>query len=120
MSVGTFLCAREPGPGQIVLAYSCGYWEMDNFDLLHAQMHAFCEYAERECAGALLRPHGPALQPMVKKGTSVDDIFEAAKEAGRQVVVDGKMSPETLTIVSRELLPLEMWARGNSGICIGD
>jgi multimeric flavodoxin WrbA len=100
-------------PGQIVLVSNCGYWEMDNFDLLLAHMHAFCGHAEREFAGALLRPHGPALQPMMEKGAPVDDIFEAAKEAGRQLVEDGKMSPETLAIVSRELLPLEMWVRGD-------
>ncbi|MCK4472846.1 MAG: hypothetical protein KAW49_13780 [Anaerolineae bacterium] len=51
---------------------------------------------------------------MMEKGAPVDDIFEAAKEAGRQLVEDGKMSPETLAIVSRELLPLEMWARGTN------
>ena len=98
--------------GQVVLVSSCGYWEMDNFDLLLAQMHAFCEHAEREFAGALLRPHGPALQAMMQQGAPVNDIFEAAKEAGRQLVEDGTMSPETVAIVSRELLPLEMWARG--------
>jgi hypothetical protein len=49
---------------------------------------------------------------MMEKGAPVDDIFEAAKEAGRQLVEDGKMSPEALAIVSRELLPLEMWVRG--------
>ena len=101
-------------PGQVVLVSSCGYWEMDNFDLLLAHIHAFCEHAEREFAGALLRPHGPALQPMMEKGVPIDDIFEAAKEAGRQLVEDGKMSPATLAVVSRELLPLEMWARGTN------
>ena len=88
------------------------FWEMDNFDLLLAQIHAFCGHAEREFAGALLRPHAPALPSMMKEGADVDDILEAAKEAGRQLVEDGKMSPETLDIVSRELLPLEAWARG--------
>jgi hypothetical protein len=48
---------------------------------------------------------------MMEQGAPVDDIFEAAKEAGRQLVQDGKMSPETLAIVSRELLPLERWVR---------
>jgi hypothetical protein len=93
-------------------SYNCKNRNMDNFDLLHAHMHAFCEHAEREFAGALLRPHGPALKPMMEKGAPIDDIFEAAKEAGRQLVEDAKMSPETLAIVSRELLPLEMWVRG--------
>jgi hypothetical protein len=52
---------------------------MDSFYLLLAHMRAFCQHAEREFAGALLRPHGPALRPMMEGGAPVDDIFEAAK-----------------------------------------
>jgi hypothetical protein len=41
----------------------------------------------------------------------LDDVFDAAKDAGRQLVKDGKMSTETLNIVSRELVPLELYVR---------
>jgi hypothetical protein len=44
-------------------------------------------------------------------GAPVNDIFEAADEAGRQLVEDGRMSAETLKVVSRELLPLEMYVQ---------
>ena len=40
---------------------------------------------------------------------SPDDIFEAAKEAGRKPVEGGEMSAETLSTISRELMPLEMY-----------
>lgn len=56
-----------------------------------------------------MRPHGLALKVMMEMGMPVNDIFDAAKEAGRQLVKDGKMSTETLKSVSRELLPLEMY-----------
>jgi hypothetical protein len=46
---------------------------------------------------------------MMEMGAPVDDVFEAAKEAGRQLAGDGRMSPDTLKVVSRELLPLEMY-----------
>ena len=46
---------------------------------------------------------------MLKMGIPIDDLFEAAKEAGRQLVKEQKMSPETLDVVSRELLPREMY-----------
>jgi multimeric flavodoxin WrbA len=43
-------------PGQVILVSSCGYWEMDNFDLLLAQKHALCDFmrARRKglCGGA--------------------------------------------------------------------
>jgi len=44
-------------------------------------------------------------------GAPLDDIFEAAKEAGRQLVRDSEMSNETLNIVSRKLMPLEMYVQ---------
>ncbi|MBW2037964.1 MAG: hypothetical protein JRI41_10935 [Deltaproteobacteria bacterium] len=53
---------------------------------------------------------------MMKMGAPLDDIFEAAKEAGRQLVRDGKMASETLATVGRELMPLEMYVRAaNTG-----
>ena len=42
-------------------------------------------------------------------GAPLEDIFEAAKEAGRQLVRDGEMSAETLATVGRELMPREMY-----------
>jgi len=72
-------------------------------------MKAFCKNASAEFAGALLRPHGEAMPGMIEMGAPLDDIFEAAKEAGRQLAKGQKMSPETLDIVSRELMPREMY-----------
>ncbi len=72
-------------------------------------MKAVCKNLSAEFAGALLRPHGGAVPAMLEMGASIGDIFEAAKEAGRQLVKEQKMSPETLDIVSRELLPREMY-----------
>lgn len=95
--------------GKVVLVSSCGFWEMDNFDPLLVHMKAFCRNSAREFAGALLRPHGGGLKSMVEIGISMDDVFEAAREAGRQLVVNGKMSSETLKIVSRKLMPLETY-----------
>jgi multimeric flavodoxin WrbA len=97
--------------GKIVLISNCGFWEMDNFDPLLVHIKAACKNMKREFAGALLRPHGPALRGMMERKVSVDDIFEAAKEAGRQLVRDGEMSVKTLDIVSRELMSLEMYVQ---------
>ena len=72
-------------------------------------MKAFCKNASAEFAGALLRPHGEAMPGMLEMGAPIGDIFEAAKEAGGQLVKEQKMSPETLDIVSRDLLPRDMY-----------
>ncbi len=97
--------------GKVVLVSNCGFWEMDNFDPLLVHMKAVCKNASREFAGALLRPYGGVLRLLMKMGTPVNDVFEAAKEAGCQLVRDGEMSNETLATVSRELMPLEMLIR---------
>jgi multimeric flavodoxin WrbA len=96
-------------PSKIVLVSSCGFWEIDNSDPLLVQMKTYCKVTGCEFVGALLRSHAGALMPMIEMGAPIDDIFEAAKEAGRQLVKDGEMSAETLNIVSRELMPLEMY-----------
>jgi multimeric flavodoxin WrbA len=85
--------------------------QKDNFDPMLAHMKAFCRNAGTEFAGALLRPHGEELRAMLKMGEAVQDIFDAAREAGRQLVRDGKMATETLDIVSRELLPRESYVQ---------
>lgn len=94
-----------------VLVSNCGLWEKDNFDPLLIFMKAFCKNASVEFAGALLRPHGGAMPEMLEMGAPISDIFEAAKEAGRQLAKEGKMSQETLDIVSRELLPRDMYVQ---------
>jgi multimeric flavodoxin WrbA len=98
--------------GKVVLVSSCGFWEMDNFDPLLVHMKAICKNADREFAGALLRPHSGGLRALQQRGIAVDDVFDAAKEAGRQLAADGGMSPETLKIVSRNLISLEQLVQG--------
>ncbi|MBI1919622.1 MAG: flavodoxin family protein [Geobacter sp.] len=95
--------------GQLVLVSTCGLWEMDNFDPLLAHIQGVCRHAARTFAGALLRPHGGALKSGIELGMPIEDVFEAARESGRQLIMDGKISPETLKTVSRELLPLESY-----------
>lgn len=97
--------------GKVALVSTCGFWETDNFDPLLAHLKAMCRNFNREFAGALLRPHGPALQAMAKQGAPVKDVFEAAEAAGRQLVREGTMSSETLAAVSRTLLPLEAYVQ---------
>ena len=91
---------------KLVLVSNCGFWELDNFDPLLVHVRAACENLALDFAGALLRPHGPALRVMLETGRPVDDVLTAAREAGRQLAQEGRMAPETLATVSRELVPL--------------
>ncbi len=107
---------RHPVRGEaktlkFVLVSNCGFWEIDNFDPLLVHMKAACKNMSAEFSGALLRPHGEAMPGMLEMGAPIGDIFEAAKEAGRQLAKEEKMSQETLDIVSRELLPRDMYVQ---------
>jgi multimeric flavodoxin WrbA len=93
---------------KIVLVSNCGFWEMDNFAPLLKQLEGMFD---DRFAGALLRPHGPLFAVMLQMGAPVHDVVEAAKEAGCELVRDGRMSPDTLNRVSRELMPLEEYVK---------
>lgn len=99
----------EHKPGKVVLVANCGYWEMDNFDPLLVHMKAMCKNMGKEFTGALLRPHGEAMRFLMRQGEPLDDIFEAMKEAGRELVCNGSMSTETMNVAARALLPSEAY-----------
>jgi hypothetical protein len=82
---------------------------MDNFDPLLVQLKTMCRVLEFEFAGALLRPHGPALASMLGMGAPVEDVLEAARRAGRELVRNGHIGAGTELAVSRPLLPLESY-----------
>jgi putative NADPH-quinone reductase len=103
---------RHPAPqghkqGKLVLVSSCGLWEVDNFTPLVAHIEACSHNMLKDFSGALLRPHSPAMALLGADGVTFDDVFRAAREAGKQLITDGKMSVETLETVSRDLMPAE-------------
>jgi multimeric flavodoxin WrbA len=101
---------RQPHKqSKVVLVSNCGFWEKDNFDPLVMHIQAICKNACWEFAGAILRPHGEAFGYMIRKGISVQDILDAAKNAGKELVRTGKISEENMKIVSRDLVPLETY-----------
>lgn len=98
--------------GKLVLVSNCGFWEMDNFDPLLVHMRALCENASLDFAGALLRPHGEALQEMAEQGAPfVGEVFQAARKAGREIVEKGSIEEETLRTVGQELMPKEAYSQ---------
>ena len=107
---------NDSDTGKVVLVSSCGYWEMDNFDSMLAHVKARCRNINREFAGALLRPHSSALKIMTSRGAPVNDIFEAAREAGHQLVREGKMSSQIMAAISRPLMPLEEYVQNMNQI----
>lgn len=91
--------------GKIVLVSVSGFTEMDNFDPLIAHVKAISKNMNREYVGALLRPYAWIIEPALKQGAPLNDILDATKQAGYQLISKGKMDEETLAIVAREIIP---------------
>ncbi len=96
-----------------VLVSTCGAWELSMFDPILAQMNALYSQPDSnyEFAGALLRPMADGVKEMVKAGETrhVDEIIQAAREAGRQLVKDGKISDEIQMEISKPLMPRDAY-----------
>ena len=91
--------------GKIALVSVSGFTEMDNFDPLIAHVKAISKNMNREYVGALLRPYAWIIEPALKQGAPLNDILDATKQAGYQLISKGKMDEETLSIVAREIIP---------------
>jgi hypothetical protein len=91
--------------GKIALVSVCGFYEMDNFDPLITHVKALSKNMSREFVGSLLRPYAWIIDPAMKQGAPLGHILEAAKQAGNQLVSNGKMKEETLATVASEIVP---------------
>jgi multimeric flavodoxin WrbA len=93
---------------KIILVSTCSAWELSMFDPLLAQMKALYVRpdASSDFTGALLRTMAEGMKEMIKAGERglVDGIFQAAKEAGRQLVKEGRISEEIQKEVSKDLM----------------
>lgn len=94
---------------KLAVVANAGFWELDNFEPMLAQFRFLCRNIGFEFAGALLRPHGPALHAMLSMGAPVHDVLGAAREAGRQLVETGAIPVDALRTVSRELLSRDQY-----------
>ncbi len=101
---------------KMVLVSNCGFWELDNFDPLVTHMEAIAaNFAE--FVGSILRPHGPALKPMMEMGMDISSVIDACRDAGRQLVETGSIAEDTLKEISRDLIPRDVYLQNaNSSI----
>jgi multimeric flavodoxin WrbA len=103
---------------KIVLVSTCSAWDLSMFDPLLVQMKALYirPDASSDFVGALLRPMAEGMNEMIKAGERglVDRIFQSAKEAGRQLVKDGRISEEIQKEVSKQLMPKDAYYKAAS------
>ncbi len=93
--------------GKVALVSVSGFTEIDNFDPLITHVKALSRNMNREYVGAVVRPVA-WMMPNMEGKADFSDISEAIVEAGLQLVKDGRMKPETLQTISREIVPRDM------------
>jgi len=91
--------------GKVVLVSVSGFTELDNFDPLINHVKAMCKNMNREYAGAVLRSVAWIMEGAAEQGVQIEPIYEAIKQAGRELVSTGSMKDETLEIIRREFIP---------------
>lgn len=92
----------------IVLVSACGWWEKGNFGSVLRIAKELARDANVNFAGALLRPHADLLNKNKDKAT---EIFEAAKEAGFQLIKTGTMPKNLLDKVAQSLISEEAFRK---------
>ncbi len=92
----------------IVFVSNNGFHELYHFDDLVNHCKSIAKMTQSEYLGSLLRPHGVVLEIAEKlMPKKVEAVYEAARKAGRQLVEDGKISPELEAEVAKDLMPRE-------------
>lgn len=99
----------EKAGRKLALVSVSGFTELDNFDPLVTHVKAIGKNMGTEYAGAVLRPYAMAMPYIKRQGVPIDDVFEAFREAGRQLGRDGRMDPATLATASREMVPRDLY-----------
>ncbi len=91
--------------GKILLISTCGHWGKENFSPIVEQMNAVSQMLGREFLPPILRPHSSVMTTLTSLGKPVQDIYEAAEEAGSELAKTGTLSDETIIKISREIVP---------------
>jgi multimeric flavodoxin WrbA len=91
--------------GKIALVSVSGFTEPDNFEPLVVHMKAAALNMKREFVGAVLRPCAWIIPAAEERVASFEDVIEALRNAGHQIVSKGRIADDTLSTISRELIP---------------
>jgi len=108
---------REGSPFRgIVFVSNNGFHELYHFDDLVSHMRSLAKMMQAEFLGALLRPHGVLLEMLEKRmPEKVTAVYEAARQAGVQLVEQGRISAELEAAVAQELLPRDAFVQAMNG-----
>ena len=84
---------------------------MGNFGTVLRIVKELAKDTNVEFAGAVIRPHASI---MTENKEKAEKIFAAARQAGYQLVKEGRMSKDLLKIISQPLISEEKYWRAQS------
>jgi len=87
---------------KFVLVSSSGWWEMGNFGTVLRIIKELAKDCNVEFAGALLRPHST---DMAQNPRKAKEILDAARQAGYELIKEGKIPKHLLRTISQPLTP---------------
>jgi len=100
--------SRHSRMPDLALLAVCGFYEVDNFDILVKWLKAAGQNAHMPLRAALLRPHAHALKGK-SRFAAIDQSLQAVEEAASQLVTSGKVSKKLLKAVSEPVMPKPMF-----------
>ena len=89
---------------KIVLVSVGGWWEKGNFDTVSRIAEEIAKDVGVEFSGAVIRPHAFLMD---REKDKAEEVLDATRRAGAQLVREGRMSAETLDLVSQPLISEE-------------
>ena len=94
----------EGHPARLALLSVCGFPELNQFDYLVQWFRFVANQGDRENWGEILRPAAELLHAEGLK-TVVERYLRVVERAGREMVVDGKVSSATAEELTVDLMP---------------
>ena len=98
---------RDVNIQKILLVSTGGWWEKENMSTVVRIVKELAENASVDYGGSLLRPHAFMMKKDGKLTEEGEEILLAVKKAGKELIIDGEMSQETLEMISRPLITEE-------------
>ncbi len=99
--------------GKVALISSSDSWDNSSTALYSNHLKNFVKLFNRQFIGSIFRPHLWAIGMLQGMGVNLDDIFNAAVDAGRQMVNQKSFSKDTLQTISRPLIPKNLFVHEN-------
>jgi len=96
---------------KIVLVSTSGWWETGNMDTVLRIAEELAKDVGQELAAAVLRPHAHLMKENKEKAKI---ILEAARQAGIQLIKEGRVSKKLLDAISQPLISEATYRQSNN------